>query len=104
MHPLENAHAKVRLRKSESRFVRRQPAASLTIVARTGGMIVGTIKLEDSEIAVGEVPLTFVDDEERWLLQGQASCTVRNSNVLIALPQEKTTISGCEGSPVQRRY
>lgn len=61
-------------------------------------MIVGTIKLEDSEIAVGEVPLTFVDDEERWLLQGQASCTVRNSNVLIALPQEKTTISGCEGS------
>ncbi len=96
---LENAHAKVRLRKSESRFVRRQPAASLTIVARTGGMIVGTIKLEDSEIAVGEVPLTFVDDEERWLLQGQASCTVRNSNVLIALPQEKTTISGCEGSP-----
>ncbi|WP_404872922.1 hypothetical protein, partial [Klebsiella pneumoniae] len=62
-------------------------------------MIVGTIKLEDSEIAVGEVPLTFVDDEERWLLQGQASCTVRNSNVLIALPQEKTTISGCEGSP-----
>lgn len=57
-------------------------------------MIVGTIKLEDSEIAVGEVPLTFVDDEERWLLQGQASCTVRNSNVLIALPQEKPLFQG----------
>lgn len=57
-------------------------------------MIVGTIKLEDSEIAVGEVPLTFVDDEERWLLQGQASCTVRNSNVLIALPQKKPLFQG----------
>ncbi|WP_380179973.1 STY4851/ECs_5259 family protein [Kalamiella sp. sgz302252] len=96
---LENAHAKVRLRKSESKFVRRQPAASLSIVARTGGMIVGAIKLEDSEIDIGEVPLTFVDDKDRWLLQGQASCSLRNSNVLIALPQKKITISGYEGPP-----
>ncbi|WP_312022976.1 STY4851/ECs_5259 family protein [Atlantibacter subterraneus] len=96
---LENAYAKVRLRKNESRFIRRQPTVSLSIVARTGGMIVGSIKLEDSEIAVGEVPLTFVDDKERWLLQGQASCSVRNSNVLIALPKEETTISGYAGIP-----
>lgn len=96
---LEHTYAKVRLRKSESRFARRQPAAGLTIIARTGGMIVGTIKLDNSEIAVGEVPLTFVYDKERWLLQGQASCNVRNSNVLIVLPQEKTTLSGYEGSP-----
>ena len=96
---LGNAQAKVRLRKSESQFIRHQPAASLSIVARTGGMIIGEIKLEDSEIAVGEVPLTFVNDEERWLLQGQASCSVRNSNVLVALPQEEITISGYEGSP-----
>lgn len=96
---LQNTYAKVRLRKNESRFVRRQPAASLSIVARTGGMIVGVIKLEESEIAVGEVPLTFVDDKERWLLQGQASCSVRNSNVLVALPLEETILSGYEGSP-----
>lgn len=95
---LENDHAKVRLRKKESRFFRRQPDASLSIVARTGGMIVGTIKLEDSEIAIGEVPLTFVEHKECWLLQGQASCSIRNSNVLIVLPQEETTISGYESS------
>lgn len=94
---LENAYAKVRLRKNESIFFRRQPTASLSIVARTGGMIVGVIKLEESEIAIGEVPLTFVDDEERWLLQGQASCSVRNSNTLIVLPKEETTFSGYEG-------
>lgn len=96
---LANAQAKVRLRQNESRFVRHQPAAILSIVARTGGMIVGVIKLDDSEIAVGEVPLTFVDDDGFWLLQGQASCTVRESNSLIALPLEDTTISGYEASP-----
>lgn len=95
---LANAQAKVRLRQNESRFVRHQPAAILSIVARTGGMIVGVIKLDDSEIAVGEVPLTFVDDGGYWLLQGQASCTVRESNSLIALPLEDTTISGYEAS------
>jgi len=96
---LDNAYAKVRLRKNESRFARREPSSTLSVVALTGGMIVGVIQLEKSEIAIGEVPLTFVDDKQRWLLQGQASCSVRNSNVLIALPQEKTTLSGYEGSP-----
>ncbi len=96
---LDNTCAKVRLRKNESRFSRRRPSSNLSVVARTGGMIVGIIHLEKSEIAIGEVPLTFVDDKQRWLLQGQASCSVRNSNVLIALPREKTTLSGYESSP-----
>ncbi|EGT5649882.1 hypothetical protein SMX15_003306 [Cronobacter sakazakii] len=96
---LENTLAKVRLRKSESMFVRHELSASLSVVARAGGMIVGTIKLDNSEIAIGEVPLTFVADKDRWLLQGQASCSVRSSNVLIALPVEKTTLSGHGFSP-----
>ena len=95
---LENAHASVRLRKSQSIFSRHEPSSSLSLVARAGGMIVGAIKLDDSEIPVGEVPLTFVADEGRWLLQGQASCSVRNSDVLIVLPREKTTLSGYEAS------
>ena len=85
---LEKARATVRLRKSEIRFVRQQPTASLSLVARAGGIIVGTIKLDGGEIAVGDVPLTFVRDESCWLLQGQASCSVRNSDVLIILPAE----------------
>lgn len=93
---LEKSHARIRIRKNESRFVRHAPSASLSLVARAGGMNVGAIKLDDSEIAIGEVPLTFVADGERWLLQGQASCNVRNSDVLIVLPREKTTVSGYE--------
>lgn len=54
-------------------------------MARAGGMIVGSIKLDDSEIAIGEVPLTFIVDADQWLLQGQASCSVRSSDVLIVL-------------------
>lgn len=65
---LENRQATVRLRKSEVRFVRQNPSAGLSLVARAGGMIVGSIKLDDSEIAIGEVPLTFIVDADQWLL------------------------------------
>lgn len=82
---LENRQATVRLRKSEVRFGRQNPSAGLSLVARAGGMIVGSIKLDDSEIAIGEVPLTFIVDADQWLLQGQASCSVRSSDVLIVL-------------------
>lgn len=61
---LENRQATVRLRKSEVRFVRQNPSAGLSLVARAGGMIVGSIKLDDSEIAIGEVPLTFIVDAD----------------------------------------
>ena len=96
---LENAHARVRLRKCESTFIRLAPSASLSVVVRAGGMIIGAIKLDNSEIAVGEVPLTFVADENRWLLQGQASCSVSDSDILIVLPREEITLTGYEASP-----
>lgn len=90
---LDKAQAIVRPRKSEVRFVRQQNIASLALIARAGGIIVGSIKLDRGEIAVGEVPLTFVRDEDRWLLQGQASCSVRSSDVLIILPTEGRLVS-----------
>lgn len=90
---LEKMQATVRLRKSEIRFVRQQPIASLSLVARAGGIIVGKIKLDGGEIAVGDIPLTFVRDESGWLLQGQASCSVRNSDVLIIFPAEGHLVS-----------
>ncbi|MEY0444898.1 STY4851/ECs_5259 family protein, partial [Providencia rettgeri] len=40
---LEKMQATVRLRKSEIRFVRQHPIASLSLVARAGGIIVGKI-------------------------------------------------------------
>lgn len=85
---LEKMQATVRLRKSEIHFVRQQPTSSLSLVARAGGIIVGKIKLDGGEIAVGDIPLTFVCDKSGWLLQGQASCSVRKSDVLIILPTE----------------
>lgn len=94
---LENRQATVRLRKSEVRFVRQNPSAGLSLVARAGGMIVGSIKLDDSEIAIGEVPLTFIVDADQWLLQGQASCSVQSSDVLIVLPRDNSTVAGFDG-------
>lgn len=93
---LSNSQAKMRVRKREIKFFRKKPAASLFIVARAGGMLVGTRLLEGSEVAVGDVPLVFVFDKSEWLLQGQASCSVRGSHVLIVLPKD-----GCLASELE---
>lgn len=90
---LSNSQAKMRVRKREIKFFRKKPTTSLFIVARAGGMLVGSRLLEGSEIAVGDVPLVFVSDHDEWLLQGQASCSVRGSRVLIVLPKD-----GCQAS------
>lgn len=85
---LGNSQAKIKVRKREIKFYRRNPTVSLFIVARAGGMFVGSNLLEGSEVAVGDVPLVFVSDKNEWLLQGQASCSVRGSHVLIVLPKD----------------
>ncbi|ECU7755102.1 hypothetical protein BCS39_15580, partial [Salmonella enterica subsp. enterica serovar Worthington] len=85
---LSNSQAKIKVRKREIKFYRRNPTVSLFIVARAGGMFVGSNLLEGSEVAVGDVPLVFVSDKNEWLLQGQASCSVRGSHVLIVLPKD----------------
>ncbi|SMQ92844.1 Uncharacterised protein [Raoultella ornithinolytica] len=93
---LSNSQAKMRVRKREIKFFRKKPAASLFIVARAGGMLIGSRLLEGSEVAVGDVPLVFVFDKSEWLLQGQASCSVRGSHVLIVLPKD-----GCLASDLE---
>ncbi|HCG4538536.1 TPA: hypothetical protein NJZ79_002090, partial [Salmonella enterica subsp. enterica serovar Typhi str. AG3] len=85
---LSNSQAKIKVRKREIKFYRRNPTVSLFIVARAGGMFFGSNLLEGSEVAVGDVPLVFVSDKNEWLLQGQASCSVRGSHVLIVLPKD----------------
>ena len=85
---LSDSQAKIRVRKREIKFYRKNPAVSLSIVARAGGMLVGSNLLEGSEVTVGDVPLVFVSDKNEWLLQGQASCSVRGSYVLIVLPKD----------------
>lgn len=94
---LENMQARVRVRKNEVKFSRKQPTVSLFIVARAGGMLVGSNKLDGSEIAVGDVPLVFISEEDEWLLQGQASCSVRSGHVLVVLPKEGQLTSAHEG-------
>lgn len=84
---LSNSQAKMRVRKREVKFFRKNPAVSLFVVARAGGMFVGSNPLQGSEVAVGDVPLVFVSNKNEWLLQGQASCSVNGSHVLVILPK-----------------
>lgn len=84
---LEQMHAKVRLRKNEVQLVRLRPSAHLSLVARAGGVVVGEINIAGSDVAVGDVPLVFTRAEDRWLLQGHASCSIRSSEVLVIFPK-----------------
>ncbi|WP_412175953.1 hypothetical protein, partial [Escherichia coli] len=34
---------------------------------------------------------------DQWLLQGQASCSVQSSDVLIVLPRDNSTVAGFDG-------
>ncbi|HDS1153856.1 TPA: hypothetical protein QDZ66_004693 [Pluralibacter gergoviae] len=96
---LKGMQATVRLRRTSARFVRQKPAASLSVVARAGGMTVGSKMLEGGEIAIGEVPLTFTLQDGFWLLQGQSSCSVRDSHVLVVVPENARVTSENQGSP-----
>jgi len=95
---LSNSQAKMRVRKREVKFFRKNPAVSLFVVARAGGMLVGSNPLQGSEVAVGDVPLVFVSNKNEWLLQGQASCSVHGSHVLVILPKNSHLTSEPDNS------
>lgn len=88
---IENNKAKVRLRKREVIFNRRNFDAELFLVAMAGGMIIASIRIENSSIAFGDVPVGFECTNERWMLCGQASFNAKSEDVIIVLPDEVNT-------------
>jgi hypothetical protein len=85
---IENNKAKVRLRKREVIFNRRNYDTDLFLVAMAGGMIIASIRIENSSVSFGEVPIGFECINERWVLCGQASFSAKSEEVLIVLPDE----------------
>jgi hypothetical protein len=85
---IENNKARVRLRKREVIFNRRNYDTELFLVAMAGGMIIASIRIENSSVAFGDVPIGFECINERWMLCGQASFNSKSEEVLIVLPDE----------------
>jgi len=85
---VENNQAKVRLRKRDVIFSRRSEASELYLIALAGGMVISKVRIENSIVALGDLPIGFEYINERWELCGQASINTKSQNVIIVLPDE----------------
>lgn len=80
----------IKLRQREVMARRINLASPLSLVAIVGGMVIGTIPIRGSIVALGEVPVGFEPANDRWQLCGQASFSTTSEDVLVVLPFEST--------------
>lgn len=83
---VDNAVARIRLRQREVMGRRRDCSLPLSLVAMTGGMVIASLPIENSTIALGEVPVGFEPVNDRWQLCGQASFNCAGEELLLLLP------------------
>ncbi|MDV7211465.1 STY4851/ECs_5259 family protein [Azotobacter beijerinckii] len=85
---LDNGAARIRLRQREVMGQRRDCSAPLSLVAMAGGMLIASLPIEGSAVALGEVPVGFEPVNDRWQLCGQASFNTGSEEVLLVLPAD----------------
>ena len=83
---LEEKRARVRLKHKLVRCKRQSPSDGLTLVALYGGSKLAEIPIQNTAVAVGEVPLGFEFVDDHWQLCGQASFKTKCADVLLLLP------------------
>jgi len=87
---VDGAVAIIKLRQREVMARRIDLASQLSLVAIAGGMVIGTIPIRGSIVALGEVPVGFEPADDRWQLCGQASFSTASEDLLVVLPPEST--------------
>lgn len=83
---LDDKRARVRLKQKLVRCNRQSPSGALTLAALYGGSKLAEIPIQNTAVAVGEVPLGFELVDEHWQLCGQASFKTKCADVLLLLP------------------
>lgn len=83
---VDNAVARIRLRQREVIGRRRDCSLPLSLVAMAGGMVIASLSIENSTIALGEVPVGFEPLNDRWQFCGQASFNCAGEELLLLLP------------------
>ena len=83
---VDHGVARIRLRQREVMGRRRDCTAPLSLVAMAGGMVIASLSIEVSAVALGEVPLGFEPVNDRWQLCGQASFNSASEELLLVLP------------------
>lgn len=83
---VDNGVARIRLRQREVMGRRRDCSLSLSLVAMAGGMVIASLPIENSTIALGEVPIGFEPLNDRWQFCGQASFNCAAKELMLLLP------------------
>lgn len=83
---VDNAVARIRLRQREVMGRRRDCSLPLSLVAMAGGMFIASLPIENSTIALGEVPVGFEPLNDRWQFCGQASFNCAAEELMLLLP------------------
>jgi len=85
---VDNGAARIRLRQREVMGRRRDCTAPLSLVAMAGGMVIASLPIEHSAVALGEVPVGFEPVDDRWQVCGQASFNSASEELLLVLPAD----------------
>lgn len=83
---VDNGAARIRLRQREVMAHRRDCTEPLTLAAMAGGVLIASLPIEGSTVALGEVPVGFEPENDRWQLCGQASFNTGSEELLLVLP------------------
>ena len=84
---IENGIANVRIRRRDVVVWRNRYDAPLSLVAMAGGLVLASVAVENSLVALGEIPVGFAFINDRWQLCGQASFNTRSEKVLLVMPK-----------------
>ncbi|WP_144361934.1 STY4851/ECs_5259 family protein [Shewanella sp. MSW] len=82
----EAEQAIVRMRMASTLVKRRQAQSELYLVAMQGGQRLADIRLADSALDLGEVPLTLIEEGGSWRVLAQASLTTSREEVFMLCP------------------
>ncbi len=85
---LEGNMAKVALRQRQIKCSRRYPQHELSIVALGGGLILGSLPVDRSQVGIGEVPIGLEATDLGLQVCGQASFNSKAEKIQILLPSQ----------------
>ncbi|RLP54976.1 MAG: hypothetical protein D6160_06975 [Ketobacter sp.] len=80
--------ATVMLRQRKLQCIRRKPQQVLSLVALDGGLELGRLPIDQSQVGVGEVPVGFVKTDMGMKFCGQASFSTREDCLTLLLPDQ----------------
>lgn len=90
---IQDNMATLRPRRRDILVIRKNTNVPVNLTALTGGTIVASIPVPDSALAIGDTAICLrpvAEDENQWVVCGQASFSTTGQDLRVALPKQAT--------------